>query len=318
MSINISRTPVTQPTSDKFIYTTLFLYADSQERLTDTTSLQEINLSEFPEAARDWIESFYGVVDGLKRLVTKSVQGKKYTGHKEFDYCHYVCIDTVNINICSQLSDHLEGSRNLFVTLSGLENQNKNTYVLIVQQPQTPKHYLSKLYPIVLEPEEATSSASTDSGVPRDPPLNIYSSLSSATIVSGVLWSPQTTKYYLSKLYPIILEPEASTSSATIVSGVLRDPPLNIDSSLSSATIVSGVLRLSLFSISAPIETISSSSVIESGLLRVALKENNMQPEGLNTNLTILSGLLAAVLVTNTMQPEEITSLSTITGGSLT
>ena len=297
MSINISRTPVTRPTSDKFIYTTLFLYADSQERLTDTTSLQEINLSEFPEAARDWIESFYGVVDGLKRLVTKSVQGQKYTGHKEFDYCHYVCIDTVNINICSQLSDHLEGSRNLFVTLSGLENQNKNTYVLIVQQPQTPKHYLSKLYPIVLEPEEATSSA---------------------TIVSGVLWSPQTTKYYLSKLYPIILEPEASTSSATIVSGVLRDPPLNIDSSSSSATIVSGVLRLPLFSISAPIETISSVSVIESGLLRVALKESNMQPEGLNTNLTILSGQLAAILVTNTMQPEEITSLSTITGGSLT
>ena len=263
MSINISRTPVTQPTSDKFIYTTLFLYADSQERLTDTTSLQEINLSEFPASARYWIESFYGVVDGLKRLVTKSVQGQKYTGHKEFDYCHYVCIDTVNINICSQLSDHLEGSRNLFVTLSGLENQNKNTYVLIVQPPQTTKYYLSKLYPIVLEPEESTSSASTDSGV-------------------------------------------------------LRDPPLNIDSSSSSATIVSGVLRSPLFSISAPIETISSVSVIESGLLRVALKENNMQPEGLNTNFTIPSGLLAAVLVTNTMQPEEITSLSTITGGSLT
>ena len=263
MSINISRTPVTQPASDKFIYTTLFLYADSQERLTDTTSLQEINLSEFPASARYWIESFYGVVDGLKRLVTKSVQGQKYTGHKEFDYCHYVCIDTVNINICSQLSDHLEGSRNLFVTLSGLENQNKNTYVLIVQPPQTTKYYLSKLYPIVLEPEESTSSASTDSGV-------------------------------------------------------LRDPPLNIDSSSSIATIVSGVLRSPLFSISAPIETISSSSVIESGLLRVALKENNMQPEGLNTNFTIPSGLLAAVLVTNTMQPEEITSLSTITGGSLT
>ena len=175
MSINISRTPVTQPASDKFIYTTLFLYADSQERLTDTTSLQEVNLSEFPEAARDWIESFYGVVDGLKRLVTKSVQGQKYTNHKEFDYCHYVCIDTANINICSQLSDHLEGSRNLFVTLSRLENQNKNTYVLIVQQSQTTKYYLSKLYPIVLEPEESTSSASTDSGLLRDPPLNIDS-----------------------------------------------------------------------------------------------------------------------------------------------
>ena len=263
MSINISRTPVTKPASDKFIYTTLFLYADSQERLTDTTSLQEINLSEFPASTRDWIESFYGVVDGLKRLVTKSVQGQKYTGHKEFDYCHYVCIDTVNINICSQLSDHLEGSRNLFVTLSGLENQNKNTYVLIVQPPQISKYYLSKLYPIVLEPEESTSSASTDSGL-------------------------------------------------------LRDSPLNIDSSSSIATIVSGVLRSPLFSISAPIETISSVSVIESGLLRVALKENNMQPEGLNTNFTIQSGLLAAVLVTNTTQPEEITSLSTITGGSLT
>ena len=96
MSINISRTPVTQPTSDKFIYTTLFLYADSQERLTDTTSLQEINLSEFPASARYWIESFYGVVDGLKRLVTKSVQGRNYLKHEEFEYCHYVCVDTTS------------------------------------------------------------------------------------------------------------------------------------------------------------------------------------------------------------------------------
>ena len=262
MSINISRTPVTQPTSDKFIYTTLFLYADSQERLTDTTSLQEINLSEFPEAARDWIESFYGVVDGLKRLVTKSVQGQKYTGHKEFDYCHYVCIDTANINMCSQLSDHLEGSRNLFVTLSGLENQNKNTYVLIVQQPQT-------------------------------------------------------AKYYLSHIYPLILPPEGLVSGAVVTAGNLFTSPENMDFIGSSATVTGGLLRDTLRSTGMDHDDLSTEFTVTGGLLRDVLKISEMSPDGLDTSFTVTGGLLKEGLISTTCAPESLAVSATITGGLL-
>lgn len=262
MSINISRTPVTQPTSDKFIYTTLFLYADTQDRLTDTNSIQEIDLAAFPVAARKFIESFYGVVGGLTRLVTKSVQGRDYLNHKEFEYCHYVCVDTTSVSICTQISNRLEGSRNLFVTTSQIETNNKNTYVLTVGDPLTPR-------------------------------------------------------YYLSKLYPIILEPETSASSFETMSGLLRDPPKTLESTTSSIRVTSGALRLPLFSISAPLENLTPVLTVTGGELRFGLKQTTPEPDRLQTALLAPTGTLKAILLVNNMLPEQIISTATITGGSL-
>lgn len=260
--ITIAREPQQPTTPSTFIYSTLFLYSDLDQRSTDTQSLAEIDLDVLPPIARDFAESFYSVSGGLKRLLMKSVQNQNYTGHSEFTECHYICVDSVDMDICQELSDYCEGSRNLFVTMSNLQTTNKNTFLLSVLSPVEQKYYLSKIYPFVTESELLTSASINDTGLLRTPPESVDNTTSTAAIVGGVLRLP---------LFSISAPTENLASTASLPTGELRSVliqrTLEPEQATSSATVVGGSLVMILIT-------------------------NTMQPEGLDSTATITGGSL--------------------------
>lgn len=134
--ITIIRNPQTTA-SDKFIYTTLFLYADTTETIIDAMSANDFELSSLPPVAVDFILTYYGVENGLRHLVLKSVTDGDYV--KAISEVtiphHYVCCDSKDLQTNTDISNAVSQDKKLFVTAlsASVAEQmppNKNTYIL--------------------------------------------------------------------------------------------------------------------------------------------------------------------------------------------
>ena len=162
--ITIIRNPQTTA-SDKFIYTTLFLYADTTETIIDAMSANDFELSSLTPDAVDFILTYYGVENGLRHLVLKSVVDGDYVrAVSEVTIPHhYVCCDSKDLSINIAISNSIVDDKKLFATSlpESVANQmppNKNTYILYEQDPPTDiwlwdnsSAYWSKNTPIGLE-----------------------------------------------------------------------------------------------------------------------------------------------------------------------
>ena len=163
--ITIGRNPPQTTASDKFIYTTLFLYTDTTETLIDAMSASDFELSSLPPDAVDFILSYYGVENGLRHLVLKSVVDGDYV--KAISEVtiphHYICCDSKDLSVNKAISSSIVGDKKLFATSlpESVANQmppNKNTYILYEQDPLTDiwlwdnsNAYWSKNTPIGIE-----------------------------------------------------------------------------------------------------------------------------------------------------------------------
>ena len=140
--ITISRNIPETSTSDKFIYTTLYLYSDVSDVLIDAMSASDFELFTLPENVVDFILSYYGVENGLRHLVLKSVVDGDYV--KAISEVtiphHYICCDSKDLSINTEISNSILNDKKLFVTSLpvAIANQmppNKNTYILYEQDP---------------------------------------------------------------------------------------------------------------------------------------------------------------------------------------
>ena len=130
------------------------------------------------------------------------------------------------------------------------------------KQTRAPRFFFSYLYPLILEPESASSYATSETGVLRLPPESIDNMESAATISSGVLRLP---------LFAIQAPTETTASVATITDGSLK---------------------VSLIVNTMKTEGINTSATITNGSLKVSLITNTMETEGINTTVTITGGSL--------------------------
>lgn len=139
--ITIIRNPQTTA-SDRFIYTTLFLYTDTTETTIDAMSVSDFDLATLPENVVDFILTYYGVENGLRHLVLKSVVDGDYV--KAISEVtiphHYVCCDSKDLSINIAISNSILNDKKLFVTSlpEAIANQmppNKNTYILYEENP---------------------------------------------------------------------------------------------------------------------------------------------------------------------------------------
>lgn len=163
--ITISRNMPETSTSDKFIYTTLYLYSDTSDVLIDAMSASDFELSTLPAGVVDFILSYYGVENGLRHLVLKSVTNGDYV--KAISEVtiphHYICCDSKDLSVNKVISSSIVGDKKLFATSlpESVANQmppNKNTYILYEQDPPTDiwlwdnsNAYWSKNTPIGIE-----------------------------------------------------------------------------------------------------------------------------------------------------------------------
>lgn len=116
--ITISRSPVENTASDKFIYTTLFLYSDTAENYVDAMSIVDFDLQSLPIQAQDFIQTYYTVENGLRHLIIKSVTNGDYVKAllEITTPYHYVCIDSQSSLIVNSVSLAIEQTNKLFVT----------------------------------------------------------------------------------------------------------------------------------------------------------------------------------------------------------
>ena len=135
--ITISRNTPETSTSDKFIYTTLFLYSDTAENHVDAMSASDFNLSALPNVVVEFITTYYGVENGLRHLLIKSVTDGDYVGTMNSITTphHYVCCDSKDLQTNTDISNAVSQDKKLFVTAlsASVAEQmppNKNTYIL--------------------------------------------------------------------------------------------------------------------------------------------------------------------------------------------
>ena len=135
--ITISRNIPETSTSDKFIYTTLFLYSDTAENYVDAISASDFNLSALPNVVVEFITTYYGVENGLRHLLIKSVTDDDYVGamNNIMTPHHYVCCDSKDLQTNSDISNAVLQDKKLFVTalptsVAEQMSPNKNTYIL--------------------------------------------------------------------------------------------------------------------------------------------------------------------------------------------
>ena len=140
--ITISRNISETSTPDKFIYTTLYLYSDVSDVLIDAMSAGDFELSTLPVAVVDFILSYYGVENGLRHLVTKSVVDGDYVrAVSEVTIPHhYVCCDSKDLSVSTEISNSILDDKKLFVTylpeaVAIQMPPNKNTYILYEENP---------------------------------------------------------------------------------------------------------------------------------------------------------------------------------------
>lgn len=123
--------------SDKFIYTTLFLYADVVESVVDGMTVGDFDTNSLPPEAQDFVLTYYSVNNGLRHLIIKSVVGGDYIGAIDKSnnlQFHYLCLDVFDTPTVVEVSNYVADKNTLFVGLdiggtAELIN-NKNTYLI--------------------------------------------------------------------------------------------------------------------------------------------------------------------------------------------
>lgn len=135
--ITISRNIPQTTASDKFIYTTLFLYSDAYESVVDGMTVSDFDLSSLPPEAQDFVTTYYSVNNGLRHLILKSVVGGDYIGaidDSDSLQFHYLCLDVFDRPTVVEVSNHVAKKNILFVSLdSGGTAEmlsNTNTYLI--------------------------------------------------------------------------------------------------------------------------------------------------------------------------------------------
>lgn len=174
----------------------------------------------------------------------------------------FIYQDTITIQF---LNNNLTDKKIFYVDIRLLDNTFYPKIKVVIHNPRqtrSARFFFSYLYPLILEPESASSYATSETGVLRLPPESIDNMESAATISSGVLRLP---------LFAI----QAPTETIASV-----------------ATITDGSLKVSLIVNTMKTEGINTSATITNGSLKASLITNTMETEGIDTFATITGGSL--------------------------